>query len=109
LAAELISVHDGSLLYGQEIVLDEPVVAGIRAVLQQFAVVEPWDAEMVKQVVKGEVKKAGLKFAQLARPLRRALIGKDDGPGVFDLMKLIGRQATLERISRLLEMDKQGA
>lgn len=44
-----------------------------------------------------------IKIVAIAQPLRIALLGKSSGPSVFDLMAVIGKHETLERINHLLQ------
>jgi glutamyl-tRNA synthetase len=44
----------------------------------------------------------GIKLVTLLQPIRLALLGKASGPGVFDLLAIIGKEETIERLSVLL-------
>jgi glutamyl-tRNA synthetase len=44
----------------------------------------------------------GLELGQVAQPVRVALIGKKIGPGIFDVIALMGHEKTLARIRRAL-------
>lgn len=46
---------------------------------------------------------AGLKKGELMLPLRIMLVGGKFGPGVFDIVALIGKEATKERIIKVLK------
>jgi glutamyl-tRNA synthetase len=39
----------------------------------------------------------------LFQPLRVALTGSAESPGIFDVMVLLGRERTIERIDRALQ------
>lgn len=43
----------------------------------------------------------GIKLVNLLQPIRLALIGKASGPGVFDLMTVIGKDKTIARLQAL--------
>ena len=45
----------------------------------------------------------GIKFVALAQPIRIALIGKSTGPGIFDLLSILGKKTSRERIERLID------
>jgi glutamyl-tRNA synthetase len=47
---------------------------------------------------------SGLSFGQVMPPLRLVLVGALKGPHLFDIMELIGKEQTLERIDRALEV-----
>jgi len=110
LVQELRLLHDGPSGDGDQLKGDwanEQVLSCVRAVSKQLALTEPWDAQMVTSVVKSEAKKEGFKFAQIALPIRVALIGKEGGPGLSGLMMLLGRDATCTRIGKLLEINRE--
>jgi glutamyl-tRNA synthetase len=41
---------------------------------------------------------AGVKLGQVAQPLRAALTGRATSPPLFDVMAVLGRQESLERL-----------
>jgi glutamyl-tRNA synthetase len=45
----------------------------------------------------------GVKLAQVAQPVRVALVGRKGGPGIFDVIALMGREKTIARIRRALK------
>lgn len=42
-------------------------------------------------------------FSEFCKTLRLALTGKEDGPNVFEIMALLGKERTLARIDRFLK------
>ena len=101
---ELLCLHDGpsTSAVGNDDTSEE-AIACLHDVLDLLGEISSWDAQAITTVVKGEVKKAGIGFAQLAHLVRRALIGVAGGPGLSDLMLLVGRKATVSRIKKLLD------
>ncbi|SDB61731.1 glutamyl-tRNA synthetase [Flavobacteriaceae bacterium MAR_2010_188] len=53
--------------------------------------------------LKGWINDAGIGFGKVMMPLRLALVGSLQGPDVFEIMFLIGKNETVNRINRLLE------
>ena len=51
---------------------------------------------------KGYIEKKGMKFKQIAQPLRIALCGKTVGPGIFEMMEIFGKTESLRRIEAVL-------
>ena len=72
--------------------LFEILVAGLEAM------VEPLDHDAVEALFKQTVEEAGLKLGKLAQPVRVALTGKTASPGIFDVVLLLGKQRTIERL-----------
>jgi glutamyl-tRNA synthetase len=70
----------------------------------QLAVAEPFTAVEVERVVKQFLVDEGLKIGDIIHALRVAVTGKSVGLGMFDALELLGRDETLARIDRTLEM-----
>ncbi len=68
-------------------------------VLQALQHLDKFSGDALSQCIKGLVTEIGIKFAQLAQPIRIALIGKSMGPGIFDMLTLIGKKESMNRIS----------
>ncbi len=59
---------------------------------------EPLDHDAVEALFKQTVEEAGLKLGKLAQPVRVALTGKTASPGIFDVVLLLGKARTIERL-----------
>lgn len=55
-------------------------------------------SDSLNQLFKDWTKSKNIKITVIAQPLRLALIGKTSGPGVFDLMAVLGKHEALARI-----------
>ena len=44
------------------------------------------------------IERQGLKMGKLAQPLRVALTGRTVSPGIYEVMTLLGKDRTLQRI-----------
>jgi len=75
--------------------------------LQKFADrvkgVEPFSQETLELVFHAVLEEDGLKMGKLAQPLRVALTGRTASPGIYDVMELLGKVRTLQRIDRALK------
>lgn len=60
-------------------------------------------ADSLNHLFKDWTKSKNIKITVIAQPLRLALIGKTSGPGVFDLMAVLGKHETLARVDALLK------
>jgi len=52
------------------------------------------------------VNESQIGFGKIGMPLRVALIGRLGGPDLSDLMSIVGKEGTIERIGRLIEYTK---
>jgi glutamyl-tRNA synthetase len=59
-----------------------------------------WDATSLETDVKGFAAASNLKLGQIAQPLRAALTGTSTSPGIFDVMSVLEKDETLQRIER---------
>ncbi|HLE76769.1 MAG TPA: glutamate--tRNA ligase, partial [Candidatus Babeliales bacterium] len=62
---------------------------------------KPDTLDALKDAVKSLTKTMGIKFVQLAQPMRIALIGSSAGPGVFEMFFVVGLHEALARLERL--------
>jgi glutamyl-tRNA synthetase len=51
----------------------------------------------------------GLKMGKLAQPVRVALTGRSESPGLFEIISILGKEAALRRIRRAVEFMRQPA
>ena len=60
--------------------------------------VEGFKEETLEPVLRGFAEKRHLGFGKLAKPLRAALTGRNESPGLFEVMGALGREECLLRI-----------
>jgi glutamyl-tRNA synthetase len=58
----------------------------------------PWDEPSLEAAVKTVAEEAGMKLGQVAQPLRAALTGSTVSPGIFEVLRILGREESLVRI-----------
>jgi glutamyl-tRNA synthetase len=63
----------------------------------------PFDAQTVEQAIRHKAEEEGINPSKFIHPLRVAASGAAIGPGVFDLVAILGRQETLDRIKHTEE------
>ncbi len=67
---------------------------------------DPFLSDEITGLIKNWTKEKNIKITAIAQPLRLALIGKTSGPGVFELMAVLGKHETMRRIDTLLDYLK---
>ncbi|EGV43093.2 glutamate--tRNA ligase [Bizionia argentinensis JUB59] len=65
--------------------------------------VEDYKVENLQTELKGWITKNEISFGKVMMPLRLALVGALQGPEVFDIMYLIGKEETKRRIENLIK------
>ncbi|QEE20499.1 glutamate--tRNA ligase [Youhaiella tibetensis] len=58
-----------------------------------------WSVEAIDGAARAFAEARGLKLGKVAQPLRAALTGRTVSPGIFEVMVLIGKQETLDRLA----------
>ncbi len=81
----------------------------IKTFLQELEKMQDFDHEKLATIAKNVCKKFDMKLVALAQPLRLALTGKTFSPGVFELITVLGKKESAERIKFLLEEMKKQA
>jgi glutamyl-tRNA synthetase len=73
-----------------------------RARLRNLAAVltglEPWSADALEAAIRAYAEAEGRKLGEVAQPLRAALTGRTESPGLFEVMEALGRDECLARI-----------
>ena len=73
----------------------------VRAVI---AAADPFASERLETELRGLAERLGIGAGKLFQPLRVALMGSAESPGIFDVILLLGRDRCLERLDRALEV-----
>ena len=60
----------------------------------------PFTKEVLEKIFRGLLEEEGLKMGKLAQPLRVALTGGTVSPGIYEVMELLGKTRTLDRIRK---------
>jgi glutamyl-tRNA synthetase len=71
------------------------VLAGVTDKLRGL---NDWNAEDIEAAVRETSESEGIGLGKLAQPLRAALTGRTVSPGIFDVLLLLGRDASLARL-----------
>jgi glutamyl-tRNA synthetase len=74
----------------------------------RFAAVPDFTKEALEAVFKATIAEAGVKMGELAQPVRVALTGGTASPGLFEVIDLLGRDRTLERLRHAVSHGRSG-
>jgi glutamyl-tRNA synthetase len=69
----------------------------------ELELLEPFDKEMLHQFVQNFITRKHMKMGQLMNPLRLLVVGSNQGPGMMDILYLLGKKESLARIEKGLE------
>ncbi|MCR4666150.1 MAG: glutamate--tRNA ligase [Desulfovibrio sp.] len=73
-----------------------------------FASCEPFDAEHIDAVLNAYVADNGLRFKEVAPPLRTALMGFMGGSHLNEIMAFLGKEETVQRLARARAFCEKG-
>lgn len=74
----------------------------VRQAREAFAGVDDWQVTTLDEAARRLAESAAVKLGQIAQPLRAAMTGAAQSPGLFDVMAALGRNETLGRIDDAL-------
>ncbi len=57
----------------------------------------------VEAVFRSIIEKHGVKLGSLAQPVRVALTGGTESPGIFEVLEIVGKEKTIKRIEKAIE------
>ncbi|MEW6570305.1 MAG: glutamate--tRNA ligase [Nitrospirota bacterium] len=70
---------------------------------------EAFIAPEIEKVFKSHIEERNIKLGHIAQPLRVALTGRTESPGIFDVIEIIGREKVLKRLDRAIETIRGSA
>lgn len=88
--------------------LTPPMADHLAALREAYAAVDPFDEATTETALRLLAGERGLKAGPLIHATRVALTGRAQSPGLFEVMCLLGREATLSRLSSAVTHLRQG-
>jgi glutamyl-tRNA synthetase len=73
----------------------------VAALVTALRTVNPFDESHVEAAVRGTASERGLKAGSLIHATRVAVTGRATSPGLFEVLVLLGRERTVDRLARL--------
>lgn len=77
-----------------------PYLAELRESLASLA---DFSASELERVFKAIVEKNGIKLGNLAQPVRVAITGGTESPGIFEVLEIVGKEKTMKRLEKAIE------
>jgi glutamyl-tRNA synthetase len=78
----------------------EEVARQLRQVRERLATAERWEEETLEGLLRGLAEELGVGAGKLIHPLRVAVTGTVASAGIFEVLVLLGRERSLQRIDR---------
>ncbi|VAX37502.1 Glutamyl-tRNA synthetase @ Glutamyl-tRNA(Gln) synthetase [hydrothermal vent metagenome] len=70
---------------------------------ERLAGVEAFEAAVVEKTFKNLMEELGIKPSEMVRPIRVAVTGKDSGPGLFEIMSILGKEKIIQRLGNVFK------
>ncbi|MCC9042123.1 glutamate--tRNA ligase [Myroides sp. M-43] len=68
--------------------------------------IESFEAKNIETIVKDWINEQGIGMGKVMQPLRLSLVGAVKGPDLFDIIEMIGKEETIERLAIAVEANK---
>jgi len=79
---------------------EEGVIERLERTREALCSLSEFSAEASETAVRSLAEEMGIKAAKLIHPIRLAVTGMLTGPGLFELLELVGQEKTLRRLTR---------
>jgi glutamyl-tRNA synthetase len=104
--ADFFFIPDNQIAYDEKDFAKRVSPPQSKALLAKFRdvlpAVEPFDVGALEEALKKFIETEGIKISDIIHTLRVAVTGKSVGPGVYDCVAILGREACLARIDHAL-------
>ena len=80
-----------------------PIPELIKELIQIIEPITDFSPENLQTVIKGWITAKEIGFGKVMQPLRLSLVGAMKGPDVFDIMSLLGKDNTIERLHAIIK------
>jgi glutamyl/glutaminyl-tRNA synthetase len=88
-------------------VLNEEGISGIlKEFKEELSALKCWDEKSIEDIVREIASSLQIKGGKIIHPIRVALTGKKIGPGLFELIVVLGQEKTIKRLEEAIEKLK---
>jgi glutamyl-tRNA synthetase len=113
----LVEMADQALFYYRDEVSYEPDAArkflsmeslpALKILTIKLEELTEYNEQALEQIFKAVMSETGLKLGKIAQPVRVALSGRAASPGIFEIIAIIGKEKTLQRLrSAMAHIEK---
>ena len=98
---------DDNISYNKEMsskVLDDNALQIIKDLYEALSIEENWMRDVIESIFDNLMIQHEVGLGKLIKPIRFALTGLGYGPGIFDMMILLGKDRCLERLSKAVKL-----
>ena len=74
-----------------------------RDLVENFKSTASWDKHSIEESFQKVIEKYSLKLGMLAQFVRAAVTGKKASPGIFEIIEILGKERTIQRLNEAIE------
>jgi len=89
-------------LEAKERYLSKDLSYEFKRLMEKFENLQSFDAKTVEIAFRGLVTELGIDIRELIHPVRVALTGRTIGPGLFEIISVLGKERVAEKLKRLV-------
>jgi len=78
------------------------VEVGIKKLITKFSELDPFDEENMESVLRGLSEELNCKAGELIHPVRLGVSGMTFGPGLFELLEVLGKEKVIKRLEKFV-------
>ncbi len=90
-------------LKAKEKFLNEKNLSNLIGVEEDLKNLDNFIASEIEKVFKSIVERKNTKLGNIAQPVRVAMTGKTESPGIFDVLEIVGKKKTLKRLEKAIK------
>ena len=83
--------------------LNEAYLPYLLDVKASFLALNVFEASAIEKVFVAIAQKHSAKLGSIAQPVRVAVTGRTESPGIFEVLEILGREKTLQRLTRAIQ------
>jgi len=80
----------------------------LEMLIERYSALEPFDVPHIEATTRAVADELGVSAAQVIHPTRVAVSGRTVGPGLFEMIEVMGKERVLHRLRAAQEMVQQG-
>ena len=84
--------------------LTNDITPVLKNLIEELNNVEDFSHDPIDEAFGKVIEKTGLKLGKIAQPTRVALTGGNRGPGVFDIIEILGKEETINRLNKAIRL-----
>ncbi|MCI0444424.1 glutamate--tRNA ligase, partial [bacterium] len=88
---------------------DTKVITLLSELISALEKIEPWNHQVLEASFRSFAEAHEIKSAVIIHPVRLAISGKTGGPGLFELLEVMGKRNTIERLHRFVRTLQEHA